>query len=125
MLSDLNRDFRHALRGLLRAPTVAATVIATLSLAIGADSVIFSGQIRIASLTSIPHPATTFIEAQLFGVTATDPLTFVGVCVVLGIAGLAASMIPALRGCASIRSSPSGGREWIRTWEAGPLKLTT
>jgi ABC-type antimicrobial peptide transport system permease subunit len=40
---------------------------------------------------------TRYIEAQLFGVTATDPLTFVGVCVVLGIAGLAASLIPALR----------------------------
>ena len=40
---------------------------------------------------------TRYIEAQLFGVTATDPLTFVGVCVVLGIAGFAASLIPALR----------------------------
>jgi predicted permease len=42
MLSDLNRDFRYALRALLRAPTFAATVIATLSLGIGANSVIFS-----------------------------------------------------------------------------------
>jgi predicted permease len=40
---------------------------------------------------------TRYIEAQLFGVTATDPLTFVGVCVVLGTAGLAASVIPAVR----------------------------
>lgn len=32
MLSDLSRDFRYALRALLRAPTFAATVIATLSL---------------------------------------------------------------------------------------------
>ena len=30
---------------------------------------------------------TRYIEAQLFGVTATDPLTFVGGCVVLAIAG--------------------------------------
>ena len=42
MLSDLSRDFRDALRALLRAPTFAATVIATLSLGIGANSVIFS-----------------------------------------------------------------------------------
>lgn len=42
MLSDLGRDFRYALRVLLRAPTFAATVIATLSLGIGANSVIFS-----------------------------------------------------------------------------------
>lgn len=40
---------------------------------------------------------TRYIEAQLFGVTATDPLTFVGGCVVLVIAGLTASVIPALR----------------------------
>ena len=38
-----------------------------------------------------------YIEAQLFGVTATDPLTFVSGCVVLAIAGLTASVIPALR----------------------------
>ncbi len=38
-----------------------------------------------------------YIEAQLFGVTATDPLTFVSGCVVLGLAGLIASVIPALR----------------------------
>jgi hypothetical protein len=38
-----------------------------------------------------------YIEAQLFGVTATDPLTFVGGCAVLAIAGLTASVIPALR----------------------------
>jgi len=36
-------------------------------------------------------------ETQLFGVTPTDPLTFVGGCVVLVIAGLTASVIPALR----------------------------
>ncbi len=42
MLSDFSRDFRYALRALLRAPTFAATVIATLSLGIGANSVIFS-----------------------------------------------------------------------------------
>ena len=40
---------------------------------------------------------TRYIEAQLFGVTATDPLTFFGGCAVLAAAGLAASLIPALR----------------------------
>jgi len=38
-----------------------------------------------------------YIEAQLFGVTATDPLTFVSGCLVLAVAGLTASVIPALR----------------------------
>ena len=40
---------------------------------------------------------TRYIEAQLFGVTATDPLTFVGGCAVLATAGLTAAVIPALR----------------------------
>jgi putative ABC transport system permease protein len=40
---------------------------------------------------------TRYIEAQLFGVTATDPLTFVTGCAVLAIAGLTGSVIPALR----------------------------
>jgi predicted permease len=40
---------------------------------------------------------TRYIEAQLFGVTATDPLTFASGCVVLALAGLTASLIPALR----------------------------
>jgi putative ABC transport system permease protein len=42
MFPDLSRDFRYALRALLRAPVFAATVVATLSLGIGATSVIFS-----------------------------------------------------------------------------------
>jgi predicted permease len=40
---------------------------------------------------------TRYIETQLFGVTATDPLTFAGGCVVLALAGLTAAVIPALR----------------------------
>ena len=42
MLSDLGRDVRYALRSLLRTPTLTITVIATLSLGIGANAVIFS-----------------------------------------------------------------------------------
>ena len=40
---------------------------------------------------------TRYIESQLFGVTATDPVTFVSACVVLAIAGVTASLIPAIR----------------------------
>jgi hypothetical protein len=40
--STLKQDLRYALRTLLRAPTLAVTVIATLALGIGANSVIFS-----------------------------------------------------------------------------------
>jgi predicted permease len=41
--------------------------------------------------------STRYIESQLFGVTATDAVTFASGCLVLAIAGLAASVIPALR----------------------------
>jgi macrolide transport system ATP-binding/permease protein len=40
---------------------------------------------------------TRYIETHLFGVTATDPLTFVAGCVLLTVTGLFASVIPALR----------------------------
>jgi ABC-type antimicrobial peptide transport system permease subunit len=40
---------------------------------------------------------TRYIEAQLFGVTAKDPLSFVGAVAVLAIAGLTAAAIPVLR----------------------------
>jgi len=40
--STLKQDLRYAVRTLLRAPAFAATVIATLALGIGANSVIFS-----------------------------------------------------------------------------------
>jgi predicted permease len=40
---------------------------------------------------------TRYLESQLFGVKATDPLTFVGVCLVLLVAGLIACAVPARR----------------------------
>jgi putative ABC transport system permease protein len=40
---------------------------------------------------------TRLIESQLYGVRATDPSTFVGVAVLLGITALAANLVPALR----------------------------
>jgi putative ABC transport system permease protein len=46
---------------------------------------------------------TRYIEAQLFGVTATDPLTFVSGSVLLAVAGLTASVIPPLR---AMRTDP-------------------
>ena len=51
-----------------------------------------SGQRMMATLVG-----TRYIESQLFGVTATDPVTFVGGCALLAMAGLTASLIPALR----------------------------
>lgn len=40
---------------------------------------------------------TRYLEAQLFGIRATDPLTFAAVCGVLALAGLAACAVPARR----------------------------
>jgi predicted permease len=40
---------------------------------------------------------TRYIESQLFGVTPTDPLTFVVTCVLLTVAGIASSVVPAIR----------------------------
>jgi len=42
MLFDVGRDCRYALRALLSAPIFTATVVATLSLGVGANAVIFS-----------------------------------------------------------------------------------
>jgi predicted permease len=55
--------------------------------------------LAIGSVTGLAAAliVTRYLEAQLFGVTATDPLTFVTGCVVLALAGLAASLLPALR----------------------------
>ena len=44
-----------------------------------------------------------YIEAHLFGVTATDPMTLAGGCLVLGLAGLSASVLPGLR---ALRGDP-------------------
>jgi predicted permease len=39
----------------------------------------------------------SYLESELFGVTATDPATLAGGCVILSLAGLAATAIPAVR----------------------------
>ena len=49
------RDFKHAARGLLRAPGFTATVVATLALAIGANAAIFS-VVNVVLLKRLPYP---------------------------------------------------------------------
>jgi predicted permease len=46
---------------------------------------------------AIAVPATRLLRSQLFGVSPSDPLTLVGVCVVLGAVSLAAAYVPARR----------------------------
>jgi hypothetical protein len=54
--------------------------------------------------------STWYIEAQLFGVTATDPVTFVLACVVLAMRGSPRASSPPFEPCTSIPSRFSGDR---------------
>jgi predicted permease len=52
---DVTRDVRTSLRGLLRAPMLSLTIIATVGLGIGATTVIFSA-VNAALLRPLPYP---------------------------------------------------------------------
>jgi putative ABC transport system permease protein len=54
MLEELRQDLRTSLRGLLRAPVMTMTIVATVGLGIGATTVIF-GAIDAALLRSLPY----------------------------------------------------------------------
>ncbi len=73
--STMKQDLRYAIRTLLRAPAFTVTVIATLALGIGANSVIFSAVDAVLlrdapvsdpepSSTSIRHPAVPFTHGR-------------------------------------------------------------
>ena len=55
VLDDLVQDFRISLRGLLRAPMMAVTIVATVGLGIGATTAIFSA-VYAALLRPLPYP---------------------------------------------------------------------
>lgn len=54
MIADLMQDFRVCLRGLLRAPMMTATIVATVGLGVGATTVIF-GAVNAALLRPLPY----------------------------------------------------------------------
>ncbi len=54
MLGDLGQDFRICLRGLLRAPMLTMTIVATVGLGIGATTVIYSA-VHAALLRPLPY----------------------------------------------------------------------
>jgi predicted permease len=95
------------LYGVMAQVAVQRTQEIGIRLAIGAQPVAMAGLLLVYGLRllgvgvvvglSAALLGTRYIEAQLFGVTATDPLTFLVGCAVLVIAGLASSLIPALR----------------------------
>jgi ABC-type antimicrobial peptide transport system permease subunit len=68
---------------------------AILKLIIGRGLVLVSVGVVIGVLASFG--LTRFIESMLFGVTATDPLTFVMIVALLGLVALLACLIPAQR----------------------------
>ena len=88
MLSDFGRDFRYAVRALLRTPTFAATVVATLALGIGRTRLSSAPSTRfffcatrrlptrIASSPSIHPPATT--------ATPVRPIRIISTCATAG-----------------------------------------
>jgi ABC-type lipoprotein release transport system permease subunit len=57
--------------------------------------------VMIAAGTAVAVPSVAvlgrLVESQLFGVTATDPVTIMGTTLVLGAAALGAALIPAYR----------------------------
>jgi ABC-type antimicrobial peptide transport system permease subunit len=95
-------DFRFALRTLRRRPTFTAAVV--LTLALGASRarvvrlIVRQGMTLVAFGIAIglviAYYATTVLSTQLFGVTATDPLTFSAVPLMLAAIALAASYLP-------------------------------
>ena|GEM_PF-5725127 len=73
-----------------------------LKLVVGRGLVLVAAGVVIGVLASFG--LTRFIENMLFGVTPTDPLTFVIIVALLGFVALLACLVPACARCASIRS---------------------
>lgn len=90
-MNSMSRDFRYAVRQLLKAPGFAATAVLTLAFGIGAITAIFSivegGLLRL-------------LRALLFHVDPLDPIVLVLAAVSVFALALLAPVIPARRAAA-------------------------
>src|SRR5262249_14423856 len=86
--SAMFTDLRHAVRRFLNASGFTLLVVAVLALGLGATT-------SISSLGVLPH--TRVLASLLFGVGASDPLTFAVVCVVLPFVVASAAWLPGRR----------------------------
>lgn len=114
-MSDLFRDIRHGLRVLLAHPGFTATAVVSLALGIGANSALF-GMFNSLLWKPLPVEAPdelvvlysrrdvqsyyqgfSYPEYLLFGASATDPLVFAGVPLLLMAVAALATFVPARR----------------------------
>jgi hypothetical protein len=98
---EMFQDLSFGLRMLLKNPGFTLAVTLTLALGIGVNTAIFSMAnallLGAGAGLLLAFAVTRVLQRFLFGIGATDPVTFMGVAVVLTLIALLACWIPARR----------------------------